>query len=58
MPLGESIFTNGVARPLLCNSQNTVILREAKNLHLADSYDKQVLRFPQNDREKYFFSIL
>jgi hypothetical protein len=32
--------------------------KATKNLHVADSYDKQVLRFAQNDREKYFFSNL
>jgi len=32
--------------------------KTTKNLHLADSEDKQVLRFAQNDREKYFFSNL
>ena len=32
--------------------------KTTKNLHLADLYHKQVLRFAQNDREKYFFSSL
>ena len=32
--------------------------KTTKNLYLADSYEKQVLRFAQNDREKYFFSNL
>ena len=33
--------------------------KTTKNLHLADSYNKQVLRFAQNDRQKkYYFHNL
>jgi len=32
--------------------------KTTKNLHLADSYDKQVLRYAQNDRAIDFFSNL
>ena len=51
----------GKSSSLLKNSHVTVILEKPKateNLQVADWYDKQVLRFAQNDHTKWFFNNL